>query len=205
MTDFDLERLGDVWRQRPDPKELEELRRTAEAVRRRARWSQLIDSAAAALVAGVVTTLVIANPELDTFLVGAAAILILIASHYRQRRMRQEELKSLTGTAEEMLDQSIARVQSTLRRARYQLLAIVPGLLIGLAVAGVADRGSSAQILSRLVAEPWLGFALAGGAVLAVAGVTVHFLGAMRRNRAELERLITLREAYRRERESSSE
>ena len=32
MSDFDLDRLGDVWRQQPDPAEMERLRRTAIAV-----------------------------------------------------------------------------------------------------------------------------------------------------------------------------
>ena len=37
MSDFDLDRLGDVWRQQPDPAEMERLQRTAAAVSRRAR------------------------------------------------------------------------------------------------------------------------------------------------------------------------
>ena len=45
MTDFDLDRLGDVWRQQPDPAEMERLQRSAAAVSRRARWAQLVDIA----------------------------------------------------------------------------------------------------------------------------------------------------------------
>ena len=43
MSDFDLDRLGDVWRQQPDPAEMERLQRTAIAVARRARLSAILD------------------------------------------------------------------------------------------------------------------------------------------------------------------
>ena len=51
MTDLDLDRLGDLWRQRPTPSEMESLRRTAEAVQRKARWGQWLDYGAAIVVA----------------------------------------------------------------------------------------------------------------------------------------------------------
>ena len=111
--DFDLDRLGDVWRQRPDPKELEALRRSAEAVRRRARWGQIVEVVAAVVVSAVVLLLVLSNPRTDTVVVGTGAILILLVSQIRQRRQRKLELMSLTGTAEQMLDQSIARIQAS--------------------------------------------------------------------------------------------
>ena len=88
MIDFDLDRLGDVWRQRPDPAELEALKRSAEIVRRRARWAQLIDIVAAVVVAAVVLLLVLSNPKVDTLLVGGAAILMLLGTQVRSRRLR---------------------------------------------------------------------------------------------------------------------
>ena len=50
MTDFDLDRLGDVWRQDPDPAEMAALKRTAETVARRARREQIADTGFAAVV-----------------------------------------------------------------------------------------------------------------------------------------------------------
>ena len=82
MTDFDLERLGDVWRQQPDPAEMERLQRAAAAVGRRARLSQIVDIVAAIGVAAVVIALVLSNPRTETFVMGAAAILILLYSNY---------------------------------------------------------------------------------------------------------------------------
>src|SRR5207237_8830035 len=61
MSDFDLDRLGDVWRQQPDPAEMERLRRTAIAVARRARLGAIVDVLAAVAVAAVVFVLVIIN------------------------------------------------------------------------------------------------------------------------------------------------
>ena len=43
MSDFDLDRLGDVWRQQPDPAEMERLQKSAAAVARRARRAQVVD------------------------------------------------------------------------------------------------------------------------------------------------------------------
>src|SRR5262245_53102612 len=101
MIEFDLDRLGDVWRERPDPAELERLQRTADRVRRRARWGQTIDIVSAVVVAIVVLLLVLSNPKIDTLLVGGAAILVLLGSQIRYRRLRQDELRSLTGSAEQ--------------------------------------------------------------------------------------------------------
>ena len=204
MSDFDLERLGDVWRQQPDPAELEELRRSADLVRQHARWAQLVDALSAVLVAGVVLFLVLANPRADTALVGGAAILALMGSQYRSRRLRKEELRALTGTTEEMLDQSIERVRAILKRTRFQLLSVPPGLLIGIAVAAMVDRTSSGALLARVISEFWTSLALMAVAVGAVAAMWAYSARQIRRWRDELERLTMLRESYRQEGESSA-
>ena len=66
MTDFDLEKLGEQWRQQPSAAEMEELKRSAEKARRGARWGQIVEVGAAAILAGVVIILVLANPQIDT-------------------------------------------------------------------------------------------------------------------------------------------
>ena len=204
MTDLDLERLGNVWRQQPDPAELEELKRTAEAVRRRARWAQLVDIVAAIVVSGVVLLLVLSNPTVDTLLVGGGAIAVLLYSQVRSRRFRQKELRSLTGSTEQMLDQSIERIAATLKRARSGLIALGPAMLLGILVAYVAERRSGGALAELISANPGLRPALQIGAGLAIAAAVILVLRSMRRNRRELERLTALREAYRQEQESSA-
>jgi hypothetical protein len=204
MTDLDLERLANVWRQPPDATELEELRRTAAAVRRRARWAQMVDAGAAIVVAIVVLTLVLANPRPVTALVGGATILVLLGSQFRQRRLRQEELRALTGSTEEMLDQSIRRARATLKRMRFQLVGLGPSLALGLAFASAADQSRTGARLRDLLFAPWAGTLLVVLAAIAIGGFAVHFVHSSRAARLELERLIALREAYRQERESSS-
>jgi hypothetical protein len=198
MTDLDLERLGDVWRQRPDPAELEELRRTADAVRRRARWAQVIDVVAAITVAGVVLLLVLSNPRIDTIIVGAGAILILLVSQIRQRRVRRIELKSLTGTTEEMLDQAIARLQTTLRHNRFSLLAVGPAFVIGYLVASRSGGGLDAMVDalgdSSLFRAAWIGIFLA-----AIIGMFLALVHKDRRQRRELEKLMATRKFYQEE------
>ena len=205
MTDLDLEHLGDVWRQQPDPAELEELKRAAETVRRRARWTQVVDVLAALLVAGVVIFLVVSNPATDTFLVGGAAVLLLLVSQIRHRRLRQNELRSLTGSAEQMIEQSIERIHATLKRAYMTLWLMPVGAVLGIWVAYTADEGAGRALADRVAQQPGLRPALQVGAVLTFALFIVYLVRLVRRSRRELDRLLALRQSYREEKESLSE
>lgn len=202
MNDLDLDRLGDVWRQRPDPQELDELKRAAEAVRRRAKWGQVVDVVAAVAVAGVVLFLVLSNPTIDTLLVGGGAILLLLITQIRSRRLRQQELRSLTGSVEQMLDQSIERVQATLKRARSGLIVLLPGVLLGYFVAYVVERRSGTEISERINAQPGLSTIIYVVAVLAIIGALVQVVRTLRKSRRELERLKVLRDSYRQEQDT---
>ena len=204
MTDLDLERLGDVWRQRPDPAELEELKRTAERVRRRARWLQAIDLASAIIVSAVVLWLVLASPEVDTLIVGGGAIVVLLVSQIRSRRFRQQELRSLEGSAEQMLDQSIERVRASLKRARSGLIVFVPGLLLGGLVGYVAEPGLGGTIRERIAAQPGLGTLIMIVATVAIVLGFVHLLRSVGRSRRELQRLTALRDSYRQDQKPGS-
>lgn len=202
MTDLDLERLGDVWRQQPDPKELEELRRAADMVRRRARLAQVVDMIAATVVAGVVIFLVLSNPQFDTLLVGGAAILVLLASNRRNRRLRREELRALTGTSEQMLDQTIGRIETSLRHSRYTLLGMGPAFFVGWLVASSAGRsvGSVAGMLSD---DPVFRALWVGVAVAVIVAIAIGLVINVRRKKRELARLVAMREFYRDERNST--
>src|SRR6476619_571627 len=131
MNDFDLDRLGDVWRQQPGPAEMERLQKSAAAVARRARLAQVTDIAVALAVAGVVIFLVASNPKPGTVLIGSAAILVLLFSNIRLRKVRRIELEQLTGGTEEMLDQSIARVETTLRHLRVSVIGFPVAAVLG--------------------------------------------------------------------------
>ena len=205
MTDdFDLERLGDVWRQHPDPRELEELRRAAEAVRRRAQWAQRLDAVAAIVVAAVVLLIATRNPRVETLLVGGGAVVVLLWSHIRQRRLREVEIRSLTGNTEQMLDQSIARVEATLRRTRFQLIGFVPAFLLGLGFAYAADARRFTQALATLSADSSARILILLAVAFALAGMAFHLLRVRRRGTQELERLVSLRQSYQEEAESNS-
>lgn len=203
MTDFDLDRLGDVWRQEPDPAEMAALRRTAELVARRARTAQIADAALAIVVSGVVLMLALSNPEPATLIVGGAAIALMLYSSVRQRRLRKLELASLSGTAEEMLDQSIARIRATVKRARLGLISAVPGILVGVGFGAALDSGGGSGLAARYSANPFAIVITAGIFAITLAGF-VYYLRAMRRDQSELERLITLRQSFTSERENNT-
>lgn len=205
MTDLDLERLGSVWRQQPDPEELEELRRVAETARRRARWAQGVEVLAAVVVAAVVLFLVVSNPDVDTGLIGGGAILLLLGSQIRQRRLRRIEIESLTGDAEKMLDQSIGRAEARLKRARFSLVALAPALLLGLAFGTLVKQRGGQELFADLLSGPWpRSVLLILVPVALLAAMAFHLLLSIRRGRDELARFTALRDAYRHERESSA-
>jgi hypothetical protein len=203
MTDFDLDRLGDVWRQPPDAAELARLERTALGVARRARLSNVVDIAAGIAVSLVVLTLIVANPRPQTIVVGSAAILVLLVSNVRLRKLRLVELKSLTGSTEDMLAQSIARVEATRKNARFSLIALGPALLLGwllmYAVWGSPDRSA----VPHLFQTPAFRFLWNGGWAVVAAGIVVGLLLTLRRCGRELERLVAMRESYVEERNST--
>ena len=205
MNDFDLDRLGEVWRTQPDEAEMAALQRSAEQVRRRARLGQLTDFGLAALVSTVVLILMLSNPKVETGILGAAAIALMLYGSIRQRQFRMLELKSLSGTAEEMLDQSIARVEATLKRTRQSLIITLPGFPIGVGFGVALNSGSGSDLLNRFSENPWLGRngIVAALLVAAAALMIIHLIRTQRRSRRELEQLAALREAYREESEAT--
>ncbi|HEX8641578.1 MAG TPA: hypothetical protein VF704_10545 [Allosphingosinicella sp.] len=196
MTDLDLERLGDMWRQQPDPAELERLQRSANAVRRRARLQQVTDLAAAILVGGVVLFLVISSGKTEAALVGSAAILVLLFSNLRQRRLREVELRSLSGTTEEMLDQSIERVEATLRFNRITILAIGPVIGLTLLFMAAADAGDIPALRHAISSDPRFGVLWFAVGIALLASVVVFLFLSIRRGQRELQRLVALRSSY---------
>ena len=197
MSDFDLDRLGDVWRRPPDPAEMERLQRSAAAVNRRARIAQFLDILAGAAASVVVIFLVWTNPRFETFLLGAAAILVLLISNRRVRKLRQVELRSLAGSTEDMLDQSINRLETTLKHKRFSLIATGPALVIGFLLAWAAG------VNPGMLVAPGLRLVWRGTTFAVLAGVVVYLVFAIRRDQRELERLRVMRESYRLERESA--
>ncbi len=202
MSDFDIDRLGDLWRTRPDPAEMERLARSADSAARRARWGHLSDLALSALVSIAVIALVWSNPTIKTGLVGAAAILLMLSSHVRQRQLRKLELEGLTGSSEQMLDQSIQRVEATLKRIRFGLVSVPPGFLVGITFAATMSSGAGPAV-ARLRENQSTVALVAVAIVAGLVALSVYFVKMVRRNRAELDRLTTLRDAYRRETEDS--
>jgi hypothetical protein len=202
MTDFDLDRLGDVWRQQPDPAELERLRRSAAMVSRRARRAWIVDVVAAFVVAAVVILLVLSNPKVGTFVIGSATLLILLGSNIRIRKLRQVELRSLTGSTEDMLDQSIERLETMIKHNRLSLIFAGPALLAGLLSATVADPQVVNNLVPALRQLPRVLLNVIGFCCVVTACLVVAFR--TRRGQRELERLRAMREAYRHEHDSTT-
>ena len=196
MSDIDLDRLGDVWRAQTNPTEIARLTRSAEAVRRRARFGQLADVSLAIVVSGVVLALMISNARLETALAGGAAILLILFSIVRQRRLRALELATLSGSTEHMLDQSIERTRATIRRARFNLLTTPLGLPLGLAFGAALDRGQDSGMYQRVLLEPLIAALVAIVLLVAALAICAYLIGVGRRARRDLDRLVQMRQVY---------
>lgn len=196
MSDFDLDRLGDVWRGQPDPAEIERLQRSADAVRRSTRLGQFVDVGLAVIVTMAVIVLIISNARIETALAGGAAILLILYSMVHQRRLRAVELATLSGSTEHMLDQSIERTEATIRRARFNLVTTPLGVPLGIAFGAALDRGQGSGMLQRMSSEPLIAALVGAILLVAVAAICIHLIRASRRARRELDRLTRLRNAY---------
>ena len=130
--------------------------------------------------------LVLANPKIETFLMGGAAILVLLGANIRQRRLRQVELRSLTGGTEEMLDQSIERIETTLKHNRLSLIAVGPCILVGVLVAGSSKLGRIGDLIPASGDLPIAKYAWQGITVAILVGAILYLLLAIRRGRREL-------------------
>ena len=196
MTDFDLDRLGELWRQDPEPAEIERMRQSAAAISRRARRAQLADNLGMIVTCTAMLTLVILNRNPGTLLAAAAALLLLLYTFVRNRTLRETEIGMLTGTTEEMLDQSIERAQSTRKRARLNLIA--GPIMILVIAAMLSTRGAARGILAtKFHLPPWSAMAVAIVSAVLIVAMMIGYVRIYRRSGLELERLAALRDAYR--------
>lgn len=203
MNDFDLERLGSLWRTEPAAEEMRALKRSADLARRKARWLTILDYALAAVTIGAVLLILAVNPRPEALLVGGAAVLVMVTSLLRRRRLRQFELQGLVGDTESMLESSIVRIDATVKRAKSGLMVIGPSIVLGLLFAFIVDRGGGGAALPSIEGGAWRGLVVRGLFIFIVVVTVVQLVLSIRRSRAELNRLVQMREAFRQEHERS--
>ena len=101
-----------------------------------------------------------------------------------------------------MLDQSIDRVETTLRYRRFTLIGFGPAFIVGVLVSAQTQRRGLISLFHDLSPAYRYGLLLASALIL-IGAVIVMWRG-LRRGTEELDRLRAMREAYRRERESTA-
>jgi hypothetical protein len=203
VNEFDLDRLGSLWRTEPGAEELRELRRSAESARRRAYWTSLLDYGLAGVAVGTVLLILAFNPKFEAIMVGAAAVVVAIISLTGRKRARRIELQSLAGDTESMLESSIARVETNLKRSKSGLMVIGPSILLGVLFGFIVDKGGGGAALPTLEADAWRGLVVRGLLIFIIGATIIQLILSVRRSRAELDRLFQLREAYRLEHEAT--
>ena len=200
MNEFDLDRLARVWQEEPPKAEIAWLEKNALLARRRARSGQWLEAAFAIAVAAIVVVLVLIRPAAETVAAGGGALILLLMSQRRQRRLRAHELESLSGSTEDMLDQSIARARAAEKRGWLGLISIGPATALGLLLAHTVLGHPGSRLISEDIARGRTALI----ASILVVSMVLHLILAIRRNRAEFVRLVTLRDAYRGEENRTS-
>jgi len=109
-------------------------------------------------------------------------------------------LRNLTGSTENMLQQSVERIETQLKHNRVTLLGLGPTCVVGALFAAAAIGRSGTSAIRDI---PLLRALLLGGSLAAVAVFILFLLFAIRRGRHEMDRLKAMREAYRQEHEST--
>jgi hypothetical protein len=203
VSDFDLDRLGSLWRTEPEAEEMRELKRSADLARRKARWLMILDYALAGVTIGAVLLILAVNPKPEALLVGGAAVFVMITSLLRRRRLRRFELQGLVGDTESMLESSIVRIEATVKRAKSGLMVIGPSIFLGLLFGFIVDKGGGGAALPTIEGDAWRGVVVRGLFIFIVVATIAQLVLSIRRSRAELNRLIRLREAFRQEHEGS--
>jgi hypothetical protein len=203
VNEFDLDRLGSLWRTEPGAEELSKLRRSAESARRRAYWTSLLDYGLAAIAVSTVLMILAFNPNFEAILVGAAAVVVAIMSLTGRKRARRIELQSLAGDTESMLETSIAAVETRLKRSKSGLMVLGPSILLGVLFGFIVDKGGGGAALPTLEGEAWRGMVVRGLLIFIIGLTTIQLILSVRRSRAELDRLFQLQEAYRLEHEAT--
>jgi Mn2+/Fe2+ NRAMP family transporter len=196
VTDFDLERLGELWREQPDPEEVERQRLAAREVARKARRAELAENVLAALTLLVILAVVSINPGTVSYGLGVLTAFLIVSSQLRQRRFRRAEIVSLTGETPTMLDRAIVRLEATLRRTRFGMLVIGPATAVGAFFALSVDRpGEGTRILTFSQGTASVVIIILSTVVLLA--TILHLHSTMKKSQAELDRLRELRESYR--------
>lgn len=198
MTDLDLDRLGQLWRAELPAGTVEGLQRSAARIRRRARIAMIVDYTLAAACVLTIIYLIASTPKLEVMAVGGVALFMLVTGQMRQRRLRQLELKGLTGGTASMIDQSIVRAEATLKRTKSSLLLVIPATAVGVLL-GFVSGDTIDPLFDRLRGDPISFILLVSLWLVVLPMMIMHLLLSMRRNHRELKRLKALREAYRQE------
>jgi hypothetical protein len=203
MTEFDLDRLGSLWRQDPEPAEIERLRQSARKVSRRARLAQAADAAGTLAVSVSLIIIALVNRRADATAVIGTIIAFLFYSSLRNRKLRELEVKAATGSTQEMLDQAIARGEGVLKRIRANLVASIIALpLMGLLLLTL-EHGPGRNLARRYFEHSHIPLVVDFVILVLVGWIVVQTLVTVRNTRREVRQLRALREAFQTEEDES--
>jgi hypothetical protein len=159
MSDFDLDQHRRRLEASPDPAEMEKLQRTAAAVSRRARLGQIVTSAPRSRSPASSSSSSSAIPA-QHLRPRRATILILLFSVFRQRQLAPPSC-GLTGSTEEMLDQSIERARHPQAQLFGTISMVGPGDRLLLRLRRLPAGGN--QRFATMIANSGSGRFIPGG------------------------------------------
>jgi hypothetical protein len=198
MNDPDFDDIAQLWQQ-PDEAEEQVVQLLAERTGRRARMMRYADLGFALLLGAGILVATLLNGAPLTYALGALLVFSLLWYERKTHRLLEIDRLLDPGDRESLVAAALKGTRARLHRTRISLFVILPGFLLGWALAqglshpeGLSDFPS---LLQRLAAR--LDRLAVTGALLALlAGYLLRSVALLRREEYRLERL---RSQYREE------
>ena len=195
MTDPDLQKLADLWRETDAAEPQPAFEAMARKARRRGRIFAWLDFAAVAFILATSVIGFVMKPGAIT-MVAAIALIVTTVIVTRKRRQIKQMTRTLdTASREAFVDTCISNATANLRRTRLSLAFFPLGVVVALTYKMALRAGGRTELIPATFVE-WV---QTPRGIITLALLVLLFawgVGTARRIRRELRRLEELRAAY---------
>ncbi|HEX8261575.1 MAG TPA: hypothetical protein VF547_01745 [Allosphingosinicella sp.] len=194
MTDPDLQRLADLWRE-PDAADQGAFEALARRARLRGRIVAYLNFAAVAVTVGGVAIGVFMKPGTVTMVAAIALILVTVVVLRKRRQIKQMTRTLETAGREAFIETSISNATANLRRTRLSLSFFPIGVVVALFYKMSVRVGGRTE----LMLDAFLEWAPSPRGLVTFAILGLLFAWGLRsasRTKRELRQLEELRSAY---------
>ncbi|HEX8622315.1 MAG TPA: hypothetical protein VF718_10115 [Allosphingosinicella sp.] len=195
MTDPDLQKLADLWKETDAAEPPRAFEAMARKARRRGRIFAWLDFAAVAFILGTSLVGIFMEPGTVTMVAAIALIVITIIVTRKRRQIKQMTRTLDTASREAFIDTSLNNAAANLRRTRLSLAFFPIGVVCALIYKMALRAGGRTELIPATFVD-WVQTPRGILTMVLLALLFAWGLRTARRIRQELRRLEELRAAY---------